>query len=72
LGDRLTVVREKIRQFSQDAGYDKPDQPSFGLGEEASPSRAFNDAFGTKLTDEQLADSIERASQLNPILGDVK
>jgi hypothetical protein len=70
--DRPTVVREKLRQFSQDAGFDKPEQGTFGLGEEVSPSRAFNDAFGTKLTDDQLADAIERASKLDPILGDVK
>ena len=70
--DRPTVVKEKLRQFSQDAGFDQQDQTSFGIGEEASPSRAFNDAFGTKLTDDQLADAIERASKLDPILGDVK
>ena len=69
LADKPTVVKQKLRQFAKDAGFDVQGQGTLGLVEQPSPASAFNEAFGTNLTDEQLEASILQSLQSGPIIG---
>lgn len=69
LAEKPTAVKAKFRQFAQDANFDQQGQGTLLLGEQPSPSSAFNAAFGTDITDEQLENSIVNAASFEPIIG---
>lgn len=64
-----TAVRERLRRFSEDANFDVQGQGTLGMIEQPSPAKAFNDAFGSDLTDAQLEDSIIKATHNESTIG---
>jgi hypothetical protein len=69
LAEKSTAVKQKLRQFAHDAAFDVQGQATLGLMEPPGPAISFNEAFGTNLSDEELADSIVHAAQAEPIIG---
>jgi hypothetical protein len=63
LADKPMIVRERFRRFAEDANFDVQGQSTLGLIEQPSPSLAFNGAFGTELTDDELEGAILKAVQ---------
>lgn len=62
LADKPKAVKAALRQFAQDAAFDKQGQGMLlTAGEQPSAAKAFNDAFGTKFTDEQFADALRNS-----------
>ncbi|MGH9538005.1 MAG: hypothetical protein ACRD3H_08775 [Terriglobales bacterium] len=69
LAEKPTMVKQRLRQFARDAGLDVQGQETLGLSEPPGPAKAFNDAFGARVTDDELADAIVRAAQIEPMIG---
>lgn len=68
LAEKSLAVRERMRRFAEDANFDVQGQGTLGLIEQPSPAKAFNDAFGSNLTDEDLENSILKAAQSEPTI----
>ena len=68
LAGKSLAARERFRRFAEDANFDAQGQGTLGLIEQPSPAKAFNDAFGTNLTDEDLENSILKAVQSEPTI----
>lgn len=58
LADKPKAFRGAMQQFAKDAKFDQQGQGILGLGMKPSAPKAFNDAFGTSLTDEQFHDAL--------------
>ncbi len=61
LAKRPQQVRLAFRQFGQDAAFNQPGQGTLALTEPPSAAKSFNDAFGAKISDEELLDAIRNA-----------
>jgi probable phosphoglycerate mutase len=68
LAGKSLAARERFRRFAEDANFDVQGQGTLGLIEQPSPAKAFNDAFGANLTDEDLENSILKAVQSDPTI----
>jgi hypothetical protein len=58
LAEKPKAVREAFRSFARDANADKEGQGFLAIVEQPSAAAAFNEAFGTKLTDSQFEQSV--------------
>lgn len=68
LAGKSLAVRERFRRFAEDANFDAQGQGTLGLIEQPSPAKAFNEAFGSDLSDEDLENSILKAVQSEPTI----
>ena len=68
LAGKSLAARERFRRFAEDANFDVQGQGTLGLIEQPSPSKAFNEAFGANLTDEDLENSILKAVADEPTI----
>lgn len=68
LAEKRSDVNKAIREFAADAHFDHPGQATLGIVEPPSASRAFNAAFGTDLSQEQLENSLVKAAGIEPII----
>jgi hypothetical protein len=61
LAEKPSAVKAAFNQYAKDANYDKQGQGMLLLGEQPSAVKAFNEAFGTKFSEDQYHNLLEES-----------
>jgi hypothetical protein len=71
LAEKPKAFREAMQQFAQDARYDKQGQSLLGImgGGKPSTAKAFNDAFGASLTEDQFHNALLQSTAKEGTIG---